>query len=807
QGPVAARRPGAVRRFLRDRTRVTALAMVLVVALCTLGFLCWPRGRFVVFAANVDPMAAELGLGEGTTVFLDDPVWLPLGPHRATLRPARGSALRPVAREFEVTAGSGRQRVNLVTMDQLLAGGMGPPGRVPVQFMTGHNQTALAPGLPLDQRFIDGVRIDDWSPYTREGLLPPGEYTFRAVDGKGREEVQRVRIGDAPVDLQMLPAWMAAIDGRYRRTWSTVLSPMPPELSWTGTGECWLGIARAAVIGGAGVQEVPCAFVPPAVGLDAVVELRCAFPEPVRSAVVRVRGLVQAGGLLEVEAGFAGEPLRRWPLVDGVLEPLQAFVSERGAGEFVLRARMATGIEPTTGRTLVRFLDGVLFGGHWRDEPPCFAIVADSTDCARSPAPVAAPDPAQARALPVVPLAVSLRGDGIMGRCIVRGPKQQRELWVAVRDERAQRAEIRRLGWPDLGERGVLRPDALHPRSQPRDGADFGESMTTTPDQDGDGWEEVAVGDPGSARLGRPNGGTVGCLASTTWEPHWLWPARDLGSEFGDDGAGRVVRAGDWNGDGHSDLVVGAFNAGSPDGTPKAGRLEVVDARTGESLWRHSGVAELTCAALTGSWTEPGSGGPAALLWVETTERANLNVSGNIQWVVRIGGAGGRDVRSPRLLHSAAVLVGSNDPVRGCCLVALRVGPWSDDFVGLERFEADGDRWVLAARQALLPPAGVAPERRSLGERDGACLSDLDGDGWQDAAFVWRMQQSVGVVFVAGNDLRILGFASLPDAVPESVSTPLWIPAEAGEPGRLLVAWTAVDAGSRVIRFATITVR
>lgn len=114
---------------------------------------------------------------------------------------------------------------------------------------------------------------------------------------------------------------------------------------------------------------------------EAKVELRCRFPQKMRTAVVYLQGNLEPSGVLEVDAGFEGVPLRRWPMnSDNNLIPLEEFFAPNGSGSLVIKVRMRSTAAPTMSMALTRIFDGVAFGGHWRDEPPCFAIAADPED-------------------------------------------------------------------------------------------------------------------------------------------------------------------------------------------------------------------------------------------------------------------------------------------------------------------------------------------------------------------------------------------------------------------------------------------
>src|SRR5204862_506220 len=107
------------------------------------------------------------------------------------------------------------------------------------------------------------------------GGLPRGSHTLRATDGLGRTEVQTIDVSDQPLDVQLLPAVMASVDGAYRRTWSTVLSPLPPDVTWRGTAEPWLALADPQPFASYGLRAAHCALEPSAAHQAVEVELKC----------------------------------------------------------------------------------------------------------------------------------------------------------------------------------------------------------------------------------------------------------------------------------------------------------------------------------------------------------------------------------------------------------------------------------------------------------------------------------------------------------------------------------------------------
>jgi hypothetical protein len=780
--PIAARRPGWVARCWRDRRRVLLVALAAASVLLLALVVWWPRGRWVVLSTNLLPEECWIEVA-GQRSRSGAAVWLPYGGHRVALV---GSAVAERSQEIEVVPGVGAQRIGLLTQRVAVADPIFQrEGAAPVHFTTGHSWTPMAPGVPADQRFIDGVAIADPAPILREAVLSPGLHHFRAIDGRGRVEEQSLMLGNEPNDVQLLPAVLSDVDGEFRCTWSTVMTPLPPALSVQSTAERWLGDAETIVIGGAGTVSAPCAFVPGEVGHDAAVVLVCRFPRPMKSAVVALRGQAEVGSELEVLAGFEGAAAVPWPRdANGLLQSRRDFRSPTGATSFVVRARLRAASQLTNRFAPVRFLAGKVFGGHWRDEPPCFAIAADPADAAVIRPSVLRPLPQSAPRVSVGRfLTVPLRRE--LGSCAVDTESAGCSLAFLARADRLSIAEVLRYSWPDFLPIGSLPASVLH-RRQGVDGTGFGDHIVFLPDDDGDGRSELCIGDMSSQFRGAVFGGIVGRIDTRDLRARWTWAPRST-SDYGDDNVGAPFLVGDWNADGYPDVIAQAIHAWSA-GLRKCGRIAVLDGRSGEEIWTLWGSRVFGFLSIVDTWIRDGQGEHAECLLREwnrddTDQALGMWLS---TWAGGLQGKRSRELVFPS--QTAAVLVGRAEGAPA--LLVLRAGPAADGFLGLERFDRSGETWELRRQQPL---AIDPPATDWLAYASAVRTGDLDGDGAEDAAFVLRQAGTAGVLFVSGGTLRLLGWCDLAAFGLEMHALPSWIPPVGGAPGQVLVVATRGD--------------
>jgi FG-GAP repeat/FG-GAP-like repeat len=270
-----------------------------------------------------------------------------------------------------------------------------------------------------------------------------------------------------------------------------------------------------------------------------------------------------------------------------------------------------------------------------------------------------------------------------------------------------------------------------------QNGATFGRFVATAGDVNGDGFADVIVGAPaydqGESNEGRAFvflGGPAGLAPVAAWS---------AASDQMDANLGTVGTAGDVNGDGYSDVIAGAlaFDAGETD--------------EGRAFVFHGGASGLAADA---SWSAAGATADAALGFA-LAAAGDVNGDGYSDAVIGVPGYDGGNPGEGRALvyHGSAagldtVIAWSAEADRDSAAFGSAVAGtgdvngdgYSDVIVGAPRY-ADGDADEGAAFVYLGSPAGLAgsPAWSVQGNQAGARLGcavagagDVDATGFAD---------------------------------------------------------------------------
>jgi hypothetical protein len=119
-----------------------------------------------------------------------------------------------------------------------------------------------------------------------------------------------------------------------------------------------------------------------------------------------------------------------------------------------------------------------------------------------------------------------------------------------------------------------------------QDGELMGSSVANAGDVDGDNVNDVIVGAESAAHHGRSFAGAAYVYSGATGKEIWRFNGKAAYDSFGSSVAG----AGDVNGDGHADLMIGIPNA-DPHQRSYAGAAHVYCGSTGQTLWEFTGIS------------------------------------------------------------------------------------------------------------------------------------------------------------------------------------------------------------------------
>jgi hypothetical protein len=751
-------------------------AVALAVALLVAGLLLTWSGVAagaveVVFRANCRNTDAVVTLAGGERVFLDEPIRLAPGVYDAQLDGERVYGTR-VSFSVPAEPTAAPLQVAILTQYQELTG---EERRLDarhslVQFMSGHSLVPIAPGRERDQRWIDDQPIQDWGPFPLRARLPFGRHVFRAVDGLGRSETQEVEVGPAPADVVLLPSVLNGVDGEFRCTWASILSPRPAALSVVHDGAQWIGPAQPSSVGGGGLMALPCGLTVANPGEVTETLLEVRFPAPMKYAVAYLRSLCAPVASLQLEAAMGDGAWSAWPQNEqGDYQPTFAFRNPTGALSLRVRARMSAPLAPTRGRTDVQVLHGMLFGGHWNDDPPCFAVAAGQELKARLLKPSGPREWASSLLLQVADSATLDEAAPAALGPVVDTANDPRLLFTTT-------------GGPDLSagflhewdvgrwELQATRPLALLQVSEfeatQRTSCASVRAlrMAASPDS-------LLIGLPGYPRENRLGAGRLLCVDRDALTVRWQAPPWPPSEPFGDDGFGKEVFVSTAGAEAKQ-VVLSEPSYTDAKGA-RVGRLHALAPATGEAVWQHSGTEQTPISGLLG-------------LMSSRADRWALYVSAEFS-------KGSAPILSSRLLalsldaqHREVLVQQASGPMAAVtcrsgradaperCVTAINL---ARDELELKSYEIHEATPRLLAQQRHILPEGLSELRLPVRERDRLLATpDLDGDGVDDvlllAAPGWTTDGRKRVVNWPGSqfaavfssaNLDLLGWVRVPD--------------------------------------------
>ena len=264
------------------------------------------------------------------------------------------------------------------------------------------------------------------------------------------------------------------------------------------------------------------------------------------------------------------------------------------------------------------------------------------------------------------------------------------------------------------------------------DAGQLGAALATVPDQDGDGVEDLLIGNPGVGAAWLVAGPVTGATSLPAGAIARLW-----GRSLEDRTGSALARAGDTDGDGDAELLVGAWLAGDGRGVAYLVEGPIREDRDLVTApWQVEGESpgDYLGYALAGAGDTDGDGFDELIIgargWSDRAQDAGA------AWLIHGGAAG------PEGLATAALVLGTRERDFAGSAVAgpgdLSGDGLDDVVVGARGEDSGGGAFVL-----LGPLEGVRTLDSAEGRLQGAHaydyagwalagVGDTDGDGYRD---------------------------------------------------------------------------